>query len=165
MSDGIRNSADVSGSSENEDMGTMLEQEIKGMDNIREHEVVKGTVVQVTDDEAVINIGYKQEIPVPKRELARPEPESAKDVVKVGDVIDVYIQSLSGENGGALSKVKADNMAAWREIEKIQENGESVEARVTQVVKGGRAVSFPPRRSNFTLSKTSTSTSARRFRF
>ncbi len=137
MSDGIRNAADVSGSSENEDMSTMLEQEIKDMDNIREHEVVKGTVVQVTDDEAVINIGYKQEIPVPKRELARPEPESAKDVVKVGDVIDVYIQSLSGENGGALSKVKADNMTAWREIEQIKENGESVEARVTQVVKGG----------------------------
>ena len=127
----------MSGSSENEDMSTMLEQEIKDMDNIREHEVVKGTVVQVTDDEAVINIGYKQEIPVPKRELARPEPESAKDVVKVGDVIDVYIQSLSGENGGALSKVKADNMTAWREIEQIKENGESVEARVTQVVKGG----------------------------
>ena len=137
MSDGIRNAADVSGSSENEDMSTMLEQEIKDMDNIREHEVVKGTVVQVTDDEAVINIGYKQEIPVPKRELARPEPESAKDVVKVGDVIDVYIQSLSGENGGALSKVKADNMTAWREIEQLKENGESVEARVTQVVKGG----------------------------
>ena len=137
MSDGIRNSADMNGNSESEDMGTMLEQEIKGMDNIREHEVVKGTVVQVTDDEAVINIGYKQEIPVPKRELARPEPESAKDVVKVGDVIDVYIQSLSGENGGALSKVKADNMTAWREIEKIKDSGESVEARVTQVVKGG----------------------------
>ncbi len=139
MSDGIRNVGEAN--SEVEDMGTMLEQEIKGMDNIREHEVVKGTVVAVNDDEAIINIGYKQEIPVPKRELARPEPDSAKDVVQVGDVIDVYIQSLSGENGGALSKVKADNMTAWKEIEKIKERGESVDARVTQVVKGGLVAS------------------------
>ena len=141
MSDGIKNVADMGASSETEDMGTMLEQEIKGMDNIREHEVVKGTVVAVNDDEAIINIGYKQEIPVPKRELARPEPESAKDVVSVGDVIDVYIQSLSGENGGALSKVKADNMTAWKEIEQIKERGESIDARVTQVVKGGLVAS------------------------
>ena len=141
MSDGIRNAEDMSVSSENEDMGTMLEQEIKGMDNIREHEVVKGTVVAVNDDEAIINIGYKQEIPVPKRELARPEPDSAKDVVSVGDIIDVYIQSLSGENGGALSKVKADNMTAWKEMEQIKERGESIDARVTQVVKGGLVAS------------------------
>lgn len=119
----------------------MLEQDLKSMESIREHEVVKGTVVQVNHDEAIINIGYKQEIPVPKRELARPEPESAEDVVKVGDVIDVYIQSLSGENGGALSKVKADNMTAWKEIEQIKERGESIDARVTQVVKGGLVAS------------------------
>ena len=141
MSDGIRNAEDMGVSSETEDMATMLEQEIKGMDNIREHEVVKGKVVAVSDDEAIINIGYKQEIPVPKRELARPEPESAKDVVSVGDVIDVYIQSLSGENGGALSKVKADNMTAWKEMEQIKERGESIDARVTQVVKGGLVAS------------------------
>ena len=141
MSDGIRNAEDTGVSTETEDMGTMLEQEIKGMDNIREREVVKGTVVSVNDDEAIINIGYKQEIPVPKRELARPEPESAKDVVKVGDVIDVYIQSLSGENGGALSKVKADNMTAWKEMEQIKERGDSIDARVTQVVKGGLVAS------------------------
>ena len=123
-----------------EDMGSLLE-EAGDMENIREHEVVEGTVVQVNRNEAFVDIGYKQEIPVPKRELAYPEPESAEDVVKVGDKIDVYIQSLGGENGGALSKVKADRQVAWKELEAIKERGESIDARVTQVVKGGLVAS------------------------
>ena len=123
-----------------EDMGSLLE-EAGDMENIREHEVVEGTVVQVNQNEAFIDIGYKQEIPVPKRELAYPEPESAEDVVKVGDKIDVYIQSLGGDNGGALSKVKADRMAAWKDIEAVKERGETVDARINQVVKGGLVAS------------------------
>ena len=123
-----------------EDMGALLE-EAGDMENIREHEVVEGTVVQVNRSEAFVDIGYKQEIPVPKRELAYPEPESAEDVVKVGDKIDVYIQSLGGENGGALSKVKADRMVAWKEMEAVKERGEAIEAKITQVVKGGLVAS------------------------
>ena len=123
-----------------EDMGSLLE-EAGDMENIREHEIVEGTVVQVNHSEAFVDIGYKQEIPVPKRELAYPEPESAEDVVKVGDRIYVYIQSLGGDNGGALSKVKADRMAAWKDIEEIKEKGETVDARINQVVKGGLVAS------------------------
>ena len=123
-----------------EDMGSLLE-EAGDMENIREHEVVEGTVVQVNHNEAFVDIGYKQEIPVPKRELAYPEPESAEDVVKVGDKIDVYIQSLGGENGGALSKVKADRQVAWKELEAIQERGEAIDARINQVVRGGLVAS------------------------
>lgn len=108
---------------------------------IKERTVVDGTVVQVSRDEAYVDIGYKQEIAVPKRELAYPEPESAEDVVKVGDVIKVYIQSLGGDNGGALSKVKADRMKGWEELEKLQEEGSTVQATVNQVVKGGLVAS------------------------
>ena len=123
-----------------EDMNVLLE-EAGDMENIREHEVVEGTVVQVNRNEAFVDIGYKQEIPVPKRELAYPEPESAEDVVKVGDKIDVYIQSLGGENGGALSKVKADRRVAWKDIEAIRDRGDTIDARISQVVKGGLVAS------------------------
>ena len=102
-----------------EDMKTLLEEEEKNSPEIREHEVVKGKVVLVNKSEAFIDIGYKQEIPVPKKELAYPEPDSAEDVVSVGDEIDVYIVSLGGENGGLLSKVKADRMAAWKDMEGV----------------------------------------------
>lgn len=109
--------------------------------NFSAGDIVEGTVVQVNHSEAFVDIGYKQEIPVPKRELAYPEPESAEDVVKVGDKIDVYIQSLGGENGGALSKIKADRMSVWKDMEAVKERGETVQAKITQIVKGGLVAS------------------------
>ena len=123
--------------SEDMNMQALLDEAEQSFQDIKEHEVVKGTVVQVNANEAFIDIGYKQEIPVPKNELAYPAPDSAEDVVKVGDEIDVFIVSLGGENGGILSKVKADRMVAWKEMEGIKERGETVEAHVNQVVKGG----------------------------
>ena len=116
-------------------MKELLEQE--DMPDIQERTVVKGVVVQVSRDEAYVDIGYKQEIPVSKRDLAVPAPDDARDVVKVGDEIDVYIKSLGGDNGGSLSKVKADKMAAWKDIEVIQANGDTVEAKIAKEVKGG----------------------------
>lgn len=122
-------------------MKELLEEAESSMPDIQERTVVTGEVIQVSRDEAYIDIGYKQEIAVPKRELAYPAPESAEDVVKVGDKIDVYIVSLGGDNGGILSKVKADRMVAWKEMEAVQERGETVEAQVNQVVKGGLVAS------------------------
>ena len=116
-------------------MKELLEQE--DMPDIQERTVVKGVVVQVSRDEAYVDIGYKQEIPVSKRDLAIPAPEDARDVVKVGDEIDVYIKSLGGDNGGSLSKVEADKMAAWKDIEVLQERGDTVEAKIAKEVKGG----------------------------
>ena len=120
-----------------EDMKTLLEESESSMQEPIEHEIVKGTVVKVTHDEAFVDIHYKQEIPIPKRELAYPTPNSAEDVVKVGDEIEVYVQSLGGENGGVLSKVKADRMVAWKELESDQEQGKTLKAHILNVVKGG----------------------------
>ena len=120
-------------------MEELLAQE--SLPDIQERTTVKGKVIQVNRDEAYVDIGYKQEIAIPKRELAYPAPESAEDVVKVGDVIDVYVVSLGGDNGGILSKVKADRMVAWTEMEKKKEAGETVQANITQVVKGGLVAS------------------------
>ena len=128
----------------NEEMGNWLEDSVN-IQNIREHEVVEGTVIQVNRDEAFVDIGYKQEIPIPKKELAYPEPDSAEEVVKKGDRIKVYIQSLGGENGGVLSKIKADAEVVWDNLRSIKahnedpevENLETVDAKITSVVKGG----------------------------
>jgi len=127
-----------------EDMGNWLD-ESEGFKEIREHEVVEGTVVLVNRDEAYVDIGYKQEIAIPKKELASPEPDSAEDVVKAGDVIKVYIQSLGGENGGVLSKIKADAEVVWDDLRAIKahndqpdvEELQTVDAKINSVVKGG----------------------------
>ena len=128
----------------NEEMGNWLE-ESESFKNIHEHEVVEGTVIQVNRDEAFVDIGYKQELPLPKKELAIPEPDSAEDVVKQGDKIRVYILSLGGENGGLLSKIKADAEVVWDELRAIKEHNDdpevtelqTVDAHINNVVKGG----------------------------
>ena len=122
-------------------MEELLAEAENTMPDIQERTVVEGTVIQVSRDEAYVDIGYKQEVAIPKRELAYPAPESAEDVVKVGDKIDVYVVSLGGDNGGILSKVKADRMVAWKDMEAVQERGEHVQAQVNQVVKGGLVAS------------------------
>lgn len=127
-----------------EDMGNWLD-ESADIQKIREHEVVEGTVVLVNRDEAYVDIGYKQEIAIPKKELASPEPDSAEDVVKTGDKIRVYIQSLGGENGGVLSKIKADAEVVWDELRAIKAHNDdpettelqTVDATINSVVKGG----------------------------
>lgn len=127
--------------SEQMNMEELLAQAESSMPDIQERTVVEGTVIQVSRDEAYVDIGYKQEIAIPKRELAYPAPEAVSDVVKVGDKIDVYVVSLGGDNGGILSKVKADRMVAWKDMEAIKESGEHVQAQVNQVVKGGLVAS------------------------
>ena len=118
-----------------QDMESLLEESIE---EIKEHEVVQATVVSVNDNEAMVNIsGLKSDIPVPKSELASPAPESAKDIVKVDDVIDVFVVALGGENGATVSKVKADRLVAWKDLDGIVEKQEPVDAQVVQVVKGG----------------------------
>ena len=127
-----------------EEMGNWLE-ESESFRDLQPGMVVEGTVVLVNRDEAYVDIGYKQEIAIPKKELANPEPDSAEDIVKVGDKIRVYIQSLGGENGGALSKIKADAEVVWDELRAVKahnddpevEELETVDAKITNVVKGG----------------------------
>lgn len=128
----------------NEEMGNWLE-ESESFKNVHEHEVVEGTVIQVNRDEAFVDIGYKQELPLPKKELAVPEPDSAEDVVKPGEKIKVFILSLGGENGGLLSKIKADAEVVWDELRAIKDHNDdpdvtelqTVDAHINNVVKGG----------------------------
>lgn len=118
-----------------QDMASLLAEE--SMKEFNSHEVIEGTVVLVNRDEAYVDIGYKTEIPIAKKELAYPEPEAATDVVKVGDKINVYVVALGGENGLILSKTRADRLVAWEKVEKVKEEKQIIEVEILQVVKGG----------------------------
>lgn len=118
-----------------QDMASLLAEE--SMKEFNPHEVIEGTVVLVNRDEAYVDIGYKTEIPIAKKELAYPEPEAATDVVKVSDKINVYVVALGGENGLILSKTRADRLVAWEKVEKVKEEKQIIEVEILQVVKGG----------------------------
>jgi small subunit ribosomal protein S1 len=127
---------------EEEDFASMLEESFKGKGSgkgeLKENEIVKGSVVQVTKDYAVVDIGYKSEGQVPIQEFGLHE---GKPNVKVGDKVDVLLESRENDTGMVvLSKEKADKMRIWDEISAACERDELVEGTIVGRVKGGLSV-------------------------
>lgn len=103
--------------------------------------IVSGTVVQVSDDEVMVDVGYKSEGRIPPHELGLRPGETAEDVFKVGDEIDVFILKIEDAEGNVLlSKRRADSRLVWEKLERLKETGEVIEAEVTERVKGGLLV-------------------------
>ena len=74
-----------------EDFAAMFEASLKergGEGILKEGEIVKGTVVQVTKDYAIVDIGYKSEGQVPISEFTSPRGEVS---VKAGDPVEVLL--------------------------------------------------------------------------
>jgi len=127
---------------EEEDFASLLEESFKGRGDgkgeLKENEIVKGTVVQVTKDYAVVDIGYKSEGQVPIQEFGLLE---GKPNVKAGDKVDVLLESRENDTGMVvLSKEKADKMRIWDEISAACERDELVEGTIVGRVKGGLSV-------------------------
>ncbi|GIV06028.1 MAG: hypothetical protein KatS3mg016_1603 [Fimbriimonadales bacterium] len=106
-------------------------------------EVIQATVVQVDRDAALVDVGTKTEIKIPKEELATGKIESATDVVQVGDTIDVKVVRTHGAEGTpVLSKREADFDKLWNSIVAAYHNKETLEAMVEDAVKGGVVVNI-----------------------
>jgi (E)-4-hydroxy-3-methyl-but-2-enyl pyrophosphate reductase len=115
--------------------------ESQAFPTINQGDIIKGKVIQVTDDEAMVDIGYKSEGVIHKGELAYRPVASANDVLSVGDEIDVYVERVEdGEGNPVLSKRKADAARAWVVLEEAHAKGEAIEAPVLERVKGGLLV-------------------------
>src|SRR5512137_1591309 len=105
---------------------------------VKEGEVIKGTVVRVTPEFAIVDIGYKSEGQVAISEFTSAKGELA---VKPGDQVDVYLESRENDTGMVvLSKEKADKMRIWDEISAACERDELVEGMIVGRVKGGLSV-------------------------
>ncbi len=115
-----------------EDMGTLLDQTVQ---NFKEGEVVRGSVVEVGDDRVLVDIGYKSEGVVERSEFADPAS------LKPGDEFDFYIEEPENENGmPVLSKMKADRIKNWEHIQKVYEDDGVISGVITRRVKGGLKV-------------------------
>ncbi|MCC7385466.1 MAG: 30S ribosomal protein S1 [Deltaproteobacteria bacterium] len=105
---------------------------------VREGEIVRGTVVAVQRDHVIVDIGFKSEGMVRIEEF--PLVDGARQV-RAGDEINVLVESKEGETGLAmLSKEKADRMKIWDDIAKAAEEDATVEGVITSRVKGGLQV-------------------------
>ena len=100
-----------------------------------EQEVIEGTIVSITDREAVVNIGFKSDGVIPASEL-RYNPD-----FKAGDKIEVYVESQEDANGQLLlSHKKARILKSWERVNEAYENQEIITGYVKSRTKGGLIV-------------------------
>src|SRR6187401_1855014 len=105
---------------------------------INEGEVVHGTVVRVDKDEVLVDIGYKSEGVIPVAELSIRRSVNPADEVSVGEEVDALVMTKEDAEGRLLlSKKRARFEMAWKAIEASAENGQPVDGKVIEVVKGG----------------------------
>jgi small subunit ribosomal protein S1 len=106
--------------------------------NIAEGEVVKGTVLKVTDNEVVVDVGYKSEGIIPVSEFL---DETGQVMVQPGDMVDVLLERTEDREGHiVLSREKAEKMKIWDEVERAFAERKVVIGRVIERIKGGLAV-------------------------
>ena len=107
---------------------------------LRQGDIVKGKVMSVDENGALVDVGYKSEGLVPAHEFQR-RGALAPEQVAPGDEIMVYVLSVDSEEGGLrLSRRKADEEIAWKTLEQAYLEQDIVEAPVAQEVKGGLVV-------------------------
>lgn len=115
-----------------EEMNALYESSVK---NLQEGEILKGKVLNITEDSVIVDVGLKSEGKVP---LAEVIGEDGKPTVSVGDTIEVMILGREKEFGLLiLSKQRADTVRLWERIHKSLKDGEPIEGKVTSEIKGG----------------------------
>ncbi len=131
-----------------EDFAKLLDESFD-QGNLQEGSVIKGKVVGIEKDLAVIDVGLKTEGRVALREFAAPGRPSD---LKIGDTVEVYLERVENALGEAvLSRDKARREESWGKLEKAFNSNEKVQGVIFNQVKGGftvdldGAVAFLPR--------------------
>lgn len=97
-------------------------------------DIVKGTVVRIQGEAAVIDVGCKSEGFVGLDEFGDEKPE-------IGTEIQVYLEAIEDEQGLiVLSKRKADRALTWQKLIEEKHEGDLVKGRITRKIKGGLLV-------------------------
>jgi len=120
-----------------EDFGQLLDQFEQEQSTLQEGEVVRGTVVGITERGVVIDFGYKSEGIVNQNEFM----ENGEITVKPGDEVDVLVKNMeTGEGYPVLSRADAVRLRAWDDLEKAFNEGTPIKGRVIDRIKGGLRV-------------------------
>ncbi len=120
-----------------EDFAALLE-ETMGRDTGFDGSVVRGRIMRLTDEFAIVDVGLKSEGRVALKEFAAPgqPPE-----IKPGDVIDLFVERYEDRDGMiVLSREKARREEAWNVLEQALEAGQRVNGTIFGRVKGGFTV-------------------------
>jgi len=108
------------------------------MRNLTEGEIVRGRVIGITNNEVIVDVGYKSEGLIPLEEF---RDLSGKLTVQEGDEVEVLLEKAEDLEGHVLlSKTKAERMRVWTDVENSFKEGKIIKGRVIDRIKGGLTV-------------------------
>ena len=112
----------------------LLEKDFKDR-KLKENEIIKATVTEITKNFVVVDCKAKMEGMIPIEEF-KPGEELSK--LKVGSQIEVYLERIESFKGEIIiSRDKARKMKAWKKMEKVFETQEEMTGYIQTKVKGG----------------------------
>lgn len=104
-------------------------------------DMVKGTVVQVSDDEVLVDIGYKSEGVLPRQELIVGADQELSAIIQVGQEIEAAVKKVDDQEGRIILSRKAiDKKQKWSELETAFEEGTILSGRVKETVQAGMVI-------------------------
>lgn len=107
----------------------------KSFEQVHEGDIVKGTVVAVTDDYVIVDVGFKSEGMIPREEFQNEEE------LKPGDEVEVYLESAEDMEGQVLlSRKRVYFLRAWERLMEKHAKDEIIQGRVVRRIKGGFVV-------------------------
>ncbi|MFM1534997.1 30S ribosomal protein S1, partial [Helcococcus ovis] len=118
-----------------------MEQVEESMVKIYPKDIVKGTIINVKEDEVFVDIKYRYDGIVKKDEMSEEEAADPLKAFSVGDEIDVYVIKLDdGEGNVSLSTSRVEGLKNWKKLQEAFEKGEVVKASVKGSNAGGLVV-------------------------
>ena len=129
--------SDTGAGAPSEDFAALLEESLSGISKF-EGQVVKGRIIAIENDVALVDVGLKSEGRIPVREFS---VQDTDPVVIVGDEVEVFVERLENANGEAvLSREKARREEAWTQLEEAFKETARVTGIIFGRVKGGFTV-------------------------
>ena len=110
----------------------------KTFKKIRRGQFINGVVVQVSDDEVCVNIGYKSDGIIRKEDLAIEDDKALTELFKPGDEIRAEVITLNdGEGNVRLSRKKVENQLKWKTFVEELDQEKIYSCKVSKAIKGG----------------------------
>lgn len=119
-------------------MGDFEDQINKSFIKMNEGEILKGTVIGISDTEVTVDLGYYAEGIIRLEDLSNDPRFSIKaDVVLGQEITGVVIKEDDGQGNILLSKKEADNLLSWTSLKEYMENRTILKVKIAQAVNGG----------------------------
>ena len=118
-----------------------VQEEISSGNAVREYhpgDIVSGKVLLVDDDQVLMDIGYKTEATLPRREVFLEGEQTIKDQFSIGDIIDILILKIVEQDDKIIvSRKRLQREQRWKELEEAMKIGTNVQGMVKNVVPRG----------------------------